>query len=83
MLVGMLAAVWLLGFNASNSCAEILVAQTRTSASVFGGATYTVDFNGATAGGQTFTFSTTEPDTRIVITFNAECACDGELFQLG
>ena len=58
--------------------AEILLAQTRTGASVFGGATYLVDFNGSAAGGTQFTFNTAQPDTRVVIFFNAECAVEGE-----
>ncbi|MFO1419034.1 MAG: hypothetical protein U1E83_10235 [Methylotetracoccus sp.] len=64
---------------ASSECsAEILLAQTRTTASVYGGASYNVDFNGAAVGGQTFTFTTTAPNTRVVIAFNAECAVDGD-----
>ena len=61
--------------------AEILVAQTRTSAAIYGGSSYTVDFNGAAAGGTVFSFSTTEPDTRVVITFNAECAVANDAFH--
>lgn len=57
--------------------AEILVAQTRTSEAIYGGATYTVDFNGASAGGTNFTFETTEANTRVMFIFNAECAVDG------
>ncbi|MGH8615488.1 MAG: hypothetical protein ACREYF_26570 [Gammaproteobacteria bacterium] len=65
----------------SNSSAAILVAQTRTTPVLFGGATYTVDFNGDTAGGQVFNFSTSSPNTRIVLTFNAECAVYTEAFN--
>jgi hypothetical protein len=57
--------------------AEILLAQSTISASVYGGATYNVDFNGAAAGGTTFSFETTEPNTRVMFIFNAECAVDG------
>jgi hypothetical protein len=57
--------------------AEILVAQTRTSEAIYGGATYTVDFNGASAGGTSFSFETTEANTRVMFIFNAECAVDG------
>jgi hypothetical protein len=32
-----------------------------------------IDFNGATAGGTTFTFRTTGANQRVIITFNAEC----------
>ncbi|MGH8018371.1 MAG: hypothetical protein ACREIA_08785 [Opitutaceae bacterium] len=60
---------------------EILVAATRTSAAIYGGATYSVDFNGAAAGGTTYNFTTTEPNTRIVIMFNAEAACAGSPTQ--
>lgn len=74
-------AAMVFGISARNANAEILVAQTRTSAAVYGGATYTVDFNGAAAGGTTFTFDTVDPDTRIMIIFNAECAVDGEVWR--
>lgn len=53
--------------------AEILLGATRTSASIYGGASYLVDWNGGLEGGTTLTFSTTERDTRIAVTFNAEC----------
>lgn len=57
--------------------ADILVAQTRTEAAVYGGATYIVDFNGAAGGGTQFTFETGGPNRRVIITFNAECAHQG------
>lgn len=57
--------------------AEVLLASSTTSAATFGGATYIVDFNGSAAGGTTHTFTTAEPNTRVMITFNAECAVDG------
>jgi len=57
--------------------AEILVAQKRITAAVYGGATYNVDFNGDAAGGTTFTFETTEPNTTVMFIFNAECAVEG------
>jgi hypothetical protein len=63
--------------TASPAAADILVAQTRTTASIFGGATYTVDFNGAAAGGTQFSFNTSGPNTRVIILFNAECAVEG------
>ena len=63
--------------SASPAAAEILVAQTRTTVSIFGGATYAVDFNGAAAGGTQFSFNTSAPNTRIVVLFNAECAVEG------
>jgi hypothetical protein len=59
------------------AAAEILVAQTRTSHGIYGGATYTVDFNGAAAGGTSFEFSTTGSNKRVVLMFNAECAHNG------
>jgi hypothetical protein len=58
-----------------------LLARTRTSPAVYGGASYNVDFNGSALGGQTFTFSTSEPNTQVVITFNAECALKGNAFN--
>lgn len=77
LLIGLCA----LALSSSNARAEILVAQTRTSPAVYGGATYTVDFNGAAVGGTTFNFSTTTPNTRVVLAFNAECAVDGNSFK--
>lgn len=65
----------------SEAKAEILLGKTRTTTSIYGGATYIVDFNGDAPGGQTFPFSTTQPNTRVVITFNAECAVDGNSFN--
>lgn len=76
-----LVALYTFSFITSEALAEILVAQTRTLPWVYGGASYIVDFNGSTAGGKVFTFSTTQPNTRIVITFNAECAVDGNAFD--
>jgi hypothetical protein len=61
---------------------EVLLGVTYTEPIIFGGASYLVDFNGkGTAGGETFTFSTTQPNTRVVITFNAECAVEGEAWK--
>ncbi len=37
-----------------------------------------MDFNGDAAGGQVFTFATSQANTRVVITFNAECAVDND-----
>lgn len=62
---------------ASPARAEVLLAQTQTSPSVFGGATYIVDFNGAAAGGTQFNFTTAAANTRVVVMFNAECAHQG------
>ena len=66
-----------LGLLVANASAEILVAETRTSPSVYGGASYNVDFNGDAANGVYFNFVTSEPNTRVVLAFNAECAVDG------
>jgi hypothetical protein len=77
----LLAAIVSLGTTADFARAEILVAQTRTSAVIFGGATYLVDFNGAAAGGDVFNFTTSEPNTKIVVMFNAEAACGGNAFN--
>lgn len=54
--------------------AEILLGVTRTSASIYGGSNYSVDWNGASPGGTTKYFQTTEANTKVVISFNAECA---------
>ncbi|HEX9782275.1 MAG TPA: hypothetical protein VGA56_06020 [Opitutaceae bacterium] len=80
-LLSTLAAISSLTLATSTGWSEILVAQTRTSAVIYGGATYLVDFNGAAAGGTTFNFTTTEPNTRIVIMFNAEAACANTSFH--
>lgn len=57
--------------------ADVLVAQSRTTPIIFGGASYLVDFNGAAAGGTQFGFSTTAPNQIVAIIVNAECAVDG------
>lgn len=80
-LVTALSGLAALLFLNNSVWAEILVAQTRTSPAVYGGATYNVDFNGATAGGQEFSFSTSAPNTRVVLTFNAECAVENNSFH--
>ena len=54
--------------------AEILLGVTRTSPAIYGGSNYSIDWNGAAAGGTYQYFETTEPNTRVVISFNAECA---------
>lgn len=73
----MVAAGFTLAAVALPARAEVLLAQTRTSAAVFGGATYFVDFNGAPAGGTQFNFTTAAANTRVVVMFNAECAHQG------
>jgi hypothetical protein len=65
------------GGVAAPACADVLVAQTRINASIYGGATYLVDFNGAAAGGTQFSFTTTVPNQRVAFFVNAECAVDG------
>lgn len=80
-LISLLVNSSLLAPWAGDASAEILVAETRTSAAIYGGATYSVDFNGAAAGGTTFSFTTTEPNTRVALAFNAECAVDGSSFN--
>ncbi|WP_027134185.1 hypothetical protein [Geminicoccus roseus] len=72
LLTGIAACSW-----ASAASAEVLVAQTRTSPAVYGGATYLVDFNGGAAGGTQFQFTTSQRNTRVAIFFNAECAVEG------
>jgi hypothetical protein len=79
--LSVLAAICALTLMTSEVYAEILLARTRTTATVYGGASYTVDFNGSASGGQTFAFATSEPNTRVVITFNAECAVKGNAFN--
>lgn len=80
-LIKVLGGFCALALSSSNAWADILVAQTRNSPAIYGGATYNVDFNGAAAGGQVFTFSTAAPNTRVVLTFNAECAVDNDSFH--
>ena len=62
---------------ASEARSEILATRTRTDASVYGGATYLVDWNGAAAGGTTVGFSTSAANTKVIVMFNAECAVEG------
>ena len=69
---GLAAWLW-----TSAADAAVLVAQARTDPIVFGGATYLVDFNGSAPGGTQFQFTTSNPNTRVAIFFNAECAVDG------
>jgi hypothetical protein len=64
---------------AGNAWCEILVAKTRTSPWIFGGASYHVGF--ANSADETFSFSTSEPNTRVVIFFNAECAVQGNAYN--
>ena len=52
---------------------EILLGVTRTTPVIYGNANYLVDWNGGAAGGTTHYFQTTEPNTMVVISFNAEC----------
>lgn len=80
-LISALSTLCMFNIMSSEAKAEVLLGQTRTSTAIYGGATYNVDFNGNAAGGQTFTFSTTQPNTRVVITFNAECAVNGDSFK--
>lgn len=79
--LGALSTLCVFSIMSSEAKAEVLLGTTRTSPVIYGGATYNVDFNGSAPGGQTFTFSTTKPNTRVVITFNAECAVDGNSFE--
>lgn len=62
---------------ASDARGEILATRTRTDASVYGGATYLVDWNGGAAGGTTVGFSTSAANTKVIVMFNAECAVEG------
>ncbi len=62
---------------ASDARSDILATRTRTDASVYGGATYLVDWNGATAGGTTVGFTTSGANTKVIVMFNAECAVEG------
>lgn len=57
--------------------ADVLVAQSRTTPAIYGGASYLVDFNGAAAGGTQFSFATVLPNQTVAIIVNAECAVDG------
>lgn len=75
--LGALSALCVFNLMTSEARSEVLVGATNTNPIIFGGATYIVDFNGSASGGQTFNFSTTQPNTRVVIIFNAECAVDG------
>ena len=79
--LGVFGIICALGLMGGEAHGEILLASTRTSPVVYGGASYNVDFNGSAAGGQILTFTTSEPSTRIVITFNAECAVEGNAFN--
>jgi hypothetical protein len=65
----------LLTLSAHLGKAEILLAKTRTSPWVFGGASYLIGFS--SAADTTHNFTTSQPNTRIVITFNAECMVGG------
>lgn len=81
-VLGALSALCAFTLMTGKARSEVLLGATYTEPIIFGGASYLVDFNGkATAGGETFTFSTTQPNTRVVITFNAECAVDGDAFK--
>jgi len=80
-LINALSALCALVIPTHDAWAEILVAQTRTTPAIYGGSSYIVDFNGAAAGGEVFNFSTSEPNTRVVITFNAECAVATDAFH--
>jgi hypothetical protein len=64
-----------------NANAEVLVAKTRTSPIVFGGSTYSIDFNGAAAGGTQYGFSTSGSSTKVVFMFNAECVAGGDAYH--
>lgn len=70
-----------MGATINDASAEILLAKTRTQAAIYGGATYLVDFNGAAAGGTEYTFTTAAANTRVILTFNAECAVEGNPTQ--
>ncbi len=59
---------------ATPAYAEILLGITKTSPTIYGGASYSVDWNGGAAGGVLHYFQTSEPNTRVVLSFNAECA---------
>lgn len=87
-LFGYKKAIWFTGmigitssllFNSAS--AEILLAKTRAQPSIYGGATYLVDFNGSSSGGTVFNFTTSAPNTRVILTFNAECAVEGSPTQ--
>lgn len=80
-LTKILISLYALALLTNNAWAEILAAQTYISPVVYGGASYNVDFNGAAAGGQIINFSTAAPNTRVVFTFNAECAVDNDSFH--
>lgn len=66
---------------ASDARSDILATRTRTDAAVYGGATYLVDWNGATAGGTTVGFSTSAANTKVIVMFNAECSVEGAVNQ--
>lgn len=79
--LSLFAATLAIGSTAGIARADILVSETRTTPIIFGGATYLVDFNGAAPGGDVLSFSTAAPNTKIVVIFNAEAACDGNAFN--
>jgi hypothetical protein len=80
--LGVLSALCAFTLVTGKARSEVLLGVTYTEPIIFGGASYLVDFNGkGTPGGETFTFSTTQPNTRVVITFNAECAVEGEAWK--
>ena len=73
LMAASLATSW----GVSTARADVLLARTWATPIVFGGASYTVDFNGGGSGGTQFDFTTTQANTRVAIFFNAECAVDG------
>jgi hypothetical protein len=76
-----LSSLLTLGYFATAAQAEILLATSRSDPAIYGGAAYVVDFNGGAAGGDVLSFSTSQPNTKVVITFNAECAVSGTSFN--
>lgn len=69
LLAAASAACWL-----SPAQAEILAAANRTTPAIYGGASYSVSWSD---GSTSLSFTTSAPNTRVAVLFNAECAVDG------
>ena len=71
-----IASIASLCFMTSTLNAQILKDRTRTGAQTYDGGTHNVQWN-ANPGSHIVTFNTNQPNTRVFITFNAECAVSG------
>lgn len=79
--ITLLAALSLSMIVSTSAKADVLLAKTKTSPSIFGGASYSVDFNGPGAGGVTFNFTTNQANRKVVFMFNAECVVHGNAYK--